>query len=199
MEIIVETLINPGVKESVAMSRKMIGFGAFVIVILAGLVLAVPAARAASSVVVSIPNGSGSGPSAGPSFTPENITVVIGVNNTVVWTNNDTAGTGTSHTVVPKGQPSGGNWPTAGSGNISPGATYPFTFTVPGVYDYYCSYHAWMVGSVTVKAGTSPTPEFPAAWLAAILFAVIAGVVVAARGLRPARALEGSKTGTTST
>jgi plastocyanin len=165
------------------------------LVVISGLTTALPLANAQSTAVVSIPVGSGSGPGAAPGFKPENITVVIGVNNTVIWTNNDTTGAGVSHTVVPKSQPSGGNWPSAGSGNISPGKTYSFTFTVPGTYDYFCSYHSWMAGSVVVLASslpktsttTSTTPEFPAAWLAVVLFAVIAAVMVAAPRLRPAR------------
>jgi len=164
------------------MSRKLVGVGAFAMFVVSGLLLALPAASAASTVVVSIPNGAGGGPSAAPGFNPENITVVIGVNNTVMWTNNDTAGTGTSHTVAPKSQPSGSTWSV--SPNISPGKTYSFTFTVPGTYDYYCTYHAWMVGSIRVKGSNSPVPEFPATWLAAILFAVIAAVIVVAPRLR---------------
>ena len=153
---------------------------ALVLLSLSGLVLALPASGATNTVVVSIPDGAGSGPSAAPGFNPENITVLIGVNNTVLWTNNDTGGSGTSHTVTPKSQPGGGGWPATGSGNILPGGSYSFTFTVPGTYDYYCSYHAWMAGSVTVKPATTPTPEFPAAWLAAVLFAAIAATVLAA-------------------
>ena len=165
-----------------------------VLLFVSGLTAALPLASAQSNATVSIPLGSGS-PNAGPSFTPENVTVVIGVNNTVTWTNNDNAGAGTSHTVTPKSQPAAGAWPAAGSGNIAPGQSYSFTFTVPGTYDYICSYHSWMAGSVVVKAAastatsttTKTTPEFPTAWLAVILFAVIAAVMLAAPRLRPSR------------
>lgn len=159
--------------------------GTFFLVILSGLVIALPHASAVvSTVVVSIPSGAGSGASAAPGFSPDSVTVVIGVNNTVEWNNNDTTGTGVSHTVYVRSQPAGGGM--QNSSNISPGKTYSFTFTVPGTYDYYCSYHAWMTGTVIVKAATSPAPEFPGASLAVILFSVIAAVVLIAPRVRPA-------------
>jgi hypothetical protein len=38
------------------------------------------------------------------------------------------------------------------SGPIAPGASWAWTFTQPGDYEYYCSYHDSMVGSVSVVA-----------------------------------------------
>jgi plastocyanin len=93
---------------------------------------------------VEIPKGAGTGPSAAPGYAPDTITVVIGVNNTVTWTNDDTV----AHTVTSVS----GNG-TVSSGNFVPGATYTYTFTAPGTYDYYCEYHAWMTGTVIVKSG----------------------------------------------
>jgi plastocyanin len=93
---------------------------------------------------VEIPKGAGSGPSAAPGYAPDKITVVIGVNNTVTWTNDDTV----AHTVTSVS----GNG-TVSSGNLAVGATYTFTFSSPGTYDYYCEYHAWMTGTVIVKSG----------------------------------------------
>lgn len=74
-----------------------------------------------------------------PGYTPTDITVVIGVNNTVKWTNNDNM----PHTVTA----SDGSFD---SGNMNSGATYVYTFTKPGVYHYDCTYHGWMHGTVTV-------------------------------------------------
>lgn len=74
-------------------------------------------------------------------YIPQFVTIVIGVNNTVTWVNDDSA----DHTVS-------GDSDTWGSGNMGPGQTYTYTFTVPGVYNYYCIYHSWMVGTITVKA-----------------------------------------------
>ena len=74
-------------------------------------------------------------------FTPDTITLVIGVNNTILWTNNDAS----VHTATSD---------TAGvfdSGPLNQGQTYQFTFTTAGTYTYHCTYHAWMQGTVIVK------------------------------------------------
>jgi plastocyanin len=74
-------------------------------------------------------------------YSPQNIEVVIGVNNTVVWTSHSfTYDTVTSGTGL------------FSSGAISPGGSFSFTFTEPGVYDYYCQYHLWMHGTIVVKS-----------------------------------------------
>jgi plastocyanin len=93
---------------------------------------------------VEIPKGAGTGPSAAPGYAPDKVTVVIGVNNTVTWTNDDTV----AHTVTSVS----GNG-TVSSGNLVPGGTYTFTFSSPGTYDYYCEYHSWMSATVIVKSG----------------------------------------------
>ena len=74
-----------------------------------------------------------------PYYSPDTITVVMGVNSTVTWTNNDDA----PHTVTA----SGGSF---NSGNIDPGQSWTYKFTSPGTYAYYCSYHSWMKGTVIV-------------------------------------------------
>lgn len=82
-----------------------------------------------------------------PGYTPDSITVVIGVNNTVTWTNNDSI----HHTVTTTSAPVGGSF---NSGNMQPGVTCTHTFTVAGTYEYYCVYHSWMTGTVIVKASS---------------------------------------------
>jgi plastocyanin len=75
-------------------------------------------------------------------YSPATITVVLGVNNTVVWSNNDTV----FHTVTAT---DGGY----SSGTIFSGQDWSHTFTQPGTYSYYfCQYHPWMKGIVIVKA-----------------------------------------------
>ena len=74
-------------------------------------------------------------------FSPQIITVVIGVNNTVTWTNDDIA----AHTVT-------SNTGAFDSGNLAAGASWNYTFTTPGTYGYHCSYHPWMQGTVIVKS-----------------------------------------------
>ncbi len=78
-------------------------------------------------------------------FSPQNVTVVIGQNNTVEWTNNDTA----PHTVTSTSVPTGAI--TFNSGLLSGGQTFEYTFAVPGTYQYVCTIHSWMHGTVTVK------------------------------------------------
>ena len=115
-------------------------------------------------VVVSIPSGAVS-PGHPTSFyyAPDVITVLIGYNSTVVWVNNDSS----VHTVTADGTPPdprfsqfGPAAPASAWNNVYPkGQGTPtsvnFTFTIPGTYNYSCSYHVWMKGEVIVKAGTA--------------------------------------------
>ena len=73
-------------------------------------------------------------------FSPDNINLVLGENNTVTWTNDDRS----PHTASSM---SGA----FNSGNLNPGMSYTFTFTTPGTYGYSCAYHGWMHGTVVVK------------------------------------------------
>ena len=94
-------------------------------------------------VSVNIANGSGS---QRLSFAPATLSIVIGVNNTVEWINNDTS----AHTVTSKTVPAGAT--SFDSGNLAKGNVFTYTFTVPGVYTYYCKYHSWMVANLTVES-----------------------------------------------
>ena len=75
-------------------------------------------------------------------YSPPSITVVMGVNNTVTWTNNDNA----PHTVTA----TDGSFD---SGNLNAGQSWTHTFTKPGTYTYRCTYHPWMTGTVIVESG----------------------------------------------
>ncbi len=90
------------------------------------------------TVSITIPQGTGSNYSS-TGFFPSTITVVIGTNDTVTWTNNDIV----PHTVTADD----GSF---SSGNMNPGDTFTFSFTTPGTYQYHCSYHSWMRGTVIV-------------------------------------------------
>lgn len=103
------------------------------------------ASASSDPVKVSIPNGTSTN-TASPGYSPATITVVIGTNNTVTWTNNDIA----VHTVT-------ANDKSFDSGDIAPGASFSFTFTTPGTYPYHCIYHSWMSGTVIVKAAEAVT------------------------------------------
>jgi plastocyanin/cytochrome c oxidase assembly factor CtaG len=75
-------------------------------------------------------------------YSPQQIKVVLGVNATVTWVSRSIS----YDTVTDRG----GSFD---SGPIAPGGTFAHSFTSPGVYQYYCLYHPWMKGTVTVLAG----------------------------------------------
>jgi len=88
-------------------------------------------------------------------YSPSMVTVVVGVNNTVLWTNMDAAfHTATSASSDPasfnSGCLDGVGAPCPSSSGVS---TFQFTFTVPGTYVYACEYHPWMRGEIIVKSG----------------------------------------------
>jgi plastocyanin len=103
-----------------------------------------PTTTAPNIVHVNMPKGISTNQSL--DFQPANITLVIGFNNTVTWTNGDSA----PHTVTSTSVPSGASM--FDSGNMNSGATFSYTFTIPGTYKYDCTYHTlWMRGTVIVK------------------------------------------------
>ena len=95
-----------------------------------------------SQVVVIIANGAGENLHLG--FEPSKITIVIGVNNTVIWKNED-SDWHTAHSNIPE----------FNSGLIQPGDSFTHTFQRAGTYPYHCDPHPWMTGVVIVKAATS--------------------------------------------
>lgn len=124
----------------------------------AGLGLAAcggPATTAASqpSTSDSMPMPNGGSPAAAPpasapvaansvtiknfAFSPARVTVKVGT--TVTWTNADQD----AHTVTAKSGP-------FASAALSTGASYKFTFTKPGTYDYLCTIHPFMTATVVV-------------------------------------------------
>jgi plastocyanin len=71
-------------------------------------------------------------------YVPNPVTISAG--SVVTWTNNDsTAHTASSNTGV------------FNSGTIGPGQSFSFTFTAAGTYQYHCTFHQGMVGSVVVQ------------------------------------------------
>jgi plastocyanin len=123
-------------------------------------------AAAITTVTVNIPVGA-SNPSGAPGYSPDNVTVVIGVNNTVMWVNQDSS----PHTVT-------ANDNSFDSGNLNPGATFIYTFNTPGTFSYHCIYHSWMKGTVVVKG--SAVPEFPNSTLALTLSVTALAAVLGA-------------------
>ena len=78
-------------------------------------------------------------------FTPPRVTVKAGT--TVTWTNEDDI----PHTV-------GSNTRTFKSKPLDTDDKFSFTFTTAGVYDYFCSLHPHMTGTIVVEAATGSDP-----------------------------------------
>jgi plastocyanin len=75
----------------------------------------------------------------GIKFHPNSVTVKAG--DTVTWTNNDTVG----HDVT------GDDFNSGDPGGLQNGDTFAHAFDKPGTFDYVCTVHPGMEGSVTVK------------------------------------------------
>jgi len=67
--------------------------------------------------------------------------LTISTGTTVSWLNNDN----TTHTSTSTGN---NGW---NSGNIAPGASFSHTFSAAGSYQYNCTLHTNMVGTVNVQ------------------------------------------------
>jgi plastocyanin len=103
-------------------------------------------ALAFNGTLVIIPNGVSANTSL--NFTPSTIRVVVGVNNTITWLNQDTR---SQHTVVTESVPSGAQ---SFSVVIGSGQTYATTLSVPGTYRYFCMWHpGWMKATIVVLNG----------------------------------------------
>lgn len=98
-----------------------------------------PAATGSSTTAPAAPVGANAVNIKDFKFDPATLTVPVGA--TVTWTNQDEE----PHTIAAKdGSFHGPGMDTHG--------TYSFTFTKPGTYDYICSIHPFMTGTVVVTA-----------------------------------------------
>jgi len=80
----------------------------------------------------------------GFAFTPQRLTVKIGA--TVTWINDDDI----PHTVA-------SGTKLYKSKALDTNDRFSFTFTTPGTYQYFCSLHPHMTGTVVVEAATGNT------------------------------------------
>ncbi len=82
-------------------------------------------------------------------FAPANFVFVIGVNNTIILKNVDTA----DHTITSNP----GDPVSFDTGDVTAGtSSSPLTFTTPGTYPYHCQFHpGTMHGTITVLAAGS--------------------------------------------
>jgi len=78
-----------------------------------------------------------------PYLIPEVITVVLGINNTVTWINQDD----TAHGIA---SDKGGDDSWGSTGVLHPGDSFSVTFYSPGIYEYHGQPHPWETGKVIV-------------------------------------------------
>ncbi|MBM3897892.1 MAG: plastocyanin [Thaumarchaeota archaeon] len=97
--------------------------------------------QASRIVYVSAVKGSSNSSLVKDGFQPKEILVIIGINNTVTWTNDDPGVIHTVHSDLPEFD----------SGFLDPGRAFTHTFTRSGTFTYHCDPHPWMVGKVIVK------------------------------------------------
>jgi plastocyanin len=83
-------------------------------------------------------------------FQPATIVLVIGVNNSVTWVNQDS----TDHTATFTSVPAGVTPSSVSAADVPPGSSFgPIAFSVAGTYQYHCQFHpGWMRGTIVVKA-----------------------------------------------
>jgi plastocyanin len=92
-----------------------------------------------------IPAGA-SDPNGNATFTPREATVVLGLNNTVVWLNQNN----NPETIVGSGNLPGDFGKVRNL--IQPGESWAYTFTEEGTYHYFSDIHPWLQGTVVVKS-----------------------------------------------
>jgi plastocyanin len=126
-------------------------------------------AQRSNQTIVMIPKGS-----ANPEVDITNLTpkqwydpreILVGVNDTIIWTNNDTephtvtSGTGgglNSFLSNSKGKPDG----LFDTGLFSPGSITSIKFNQSGTYHYFCTIHPWMEGIVRVQGNNTNVPSY---------------------------------------
>ena len=139
-------LMSPGDVFALDTSSLEIGeYGYMCIVhpwMVATLVIEEP--KEAVKVEVAIPEGAALPEEGQIYFDPEVTDVEVGT--TVVWENLDN----TVHTVTSGNADAGPNG-TFDSEMMAAGASFEFTFNEDGSYDYYCTFHPWMTGTINVE------------------------------------------------
>ena len=99
------------------------------------LLVSTPRAQAASTVSVEI---------SGFAFQPATVTIQVG--DTVTWTNLD----GAAHTATDTGPQA------LFDGVMDNGESFSYTFTQAGTFNYFCTFHPEMTGTVIVQAASAP-------------------------------------------
>ena len=106
-----------------------------------------------SSPTVIMPQGVGTDQSL--NFQPSSIHLVIGVNNTITFKDQDTSA---PHNVWFTSLPTGAANPNSGAGQssfyqLTNGDSVSYTLSTPGTYQYECQFHStWMHGTIVVSS-----------------------------------------------
>ena len=80
-------------------------------------------------------------------FVPKLVNIQLGIDNYVVWVNQDDV----AHTVTPDHRATDSYSGDFGSpGVVLPGETYEFLFTEPHEIPYHCQPHPWMTGTLII-------------------------------------------------
>jgi amicyanin len=116
---------------SVTMTPGMVGQGT------AGPATPTPGSTAASAPAAPAPQGGTAVTISNFKFDPATLTVPVG--STITWTNQDEE----PHAIAAKDA-------SFHSPGMDTHATYSFTFATPGTFDYVCSIHPFMTGTVVV-------------------------------------------------
>ncbi len=82
-------------------------------------------------------------------FLPKKQSIQLGVDNRIIWQNNDDA----AHYVTPVKPFKDGYSGDFGSGAILSGKNYTFLFTQEADISYYCKVHPWMTGEIDIVHG----------------------------------------------
>lgn len=96
---------------------------------------------------ITIPTGAADPTNAEQRFFYSPWEITVQTYDKVQWGNGDTA----AHTVT-SGNPTDGSDGTFDSSLIGPGKLFTYKFMESGTFDYYCTVHPWMTGTVNVKA-----------------------------------------------
>ncbi|MGI0062155.1 MAG: cupredoxin domain-containing protein, partial [Nitrosotalea sp.] len=82
-------------------------------------------------------------------FLPKRQSIQLGVDNRIIWQNND----GAAHYVTPVKPFKDAYSGDFGSGAILSGKSYTFLFTQEANIPYYCKVHPWMTGEIDIVHG----------------------------------------------
>ncbi len=137
------SLINAGETYTLDTSNLELGEHEYLCIVHPWMVASIVIEAAKEPTKVIIPQGAAMPEDGQIYYDPETLDITVGT--TVAWDNADT----TVHTVTSGKAPE-----TDGifdSGMMASGDIFEFTFTDAGTFDYFCTFHPWMVGTVNAE------------------------------------------------